>query len=194
MSGSTSAPDAADDDSGRILPIPITEAQFKLLFYGGTLVYLLVHLSLAWEWNWDNKLFPLLVGVPLVGLIVVQMLFVAKPDIRQRLVPDTESISMEGMLSDSTDERTSYERQYSEFEIVGWTIALAVLIFVLGFAYAMPLFVFAFVRSYTGRLVTAVRATAVFVVFTYLLFVVILNLQLWTGILGLPDPVNVLPF
>lgn len=96
------------DSTDGLFPLPVGERRLKYLFYGGLLVYVLYHLSVATDWSWENKLFSYLVGIPLVALIVLNLVLIKFPWIRQRFVSDADSEGlMSKVLSTDTDETTS---------------------------------------------------------------------------------------
>lgn len=187
--------DAASESDGGWFPIPVSETGLKFLFYGGLLLYVGSHVALAREWSWENKLFPFLVGIPLLSLIMVNMVLIRYPSIRGRLTPDTYSRDrMSEALSSSSDVvRSRAERHKAELKIVAWTVALPGAVYLLGFAYSLPPYVFVFTLYHTRDLKKAATGTLLFTVFSYLVFLVMLNLRMYHGVIGLPNILDYIP-
>lgn len=188
------ADESGSDYLSTLFPLPVDETRLKLLFYSGLFLYVGSHLALATDWEWENKLFPFLVGIPILALIAVNMLFVWKPALREFFTTDEGGDSrMAEALSSSDDGRPKAERHRSEAGIVLWSVALPIYIYLVGFAYALPTYVFAFVLYYTRDLKKAVVSTAAFTAFSYVVFVVLLNLRMYHGVLPLPRFLEYLP-
>jgi hypothetical protein len=196
MSDSTS--DATAESSEGFFPIPIGETGLKLLFYGGLLVYVVSHILLARDWSWENKLFPFLVGIPMVVLILVNMVLIKKPEIRERFTATDKPMSKmtEALSSDVDDTETVVERasrHKSEIGITLWTISLPIAVYLLGFAYSLPTYVFVFILYYLRDLKKAIIGTVAFTAFSYVVFLVLLNLRMYHGVVGLPNILEYVP-
>lgn len=188
----------ADEQTGSdegLFPLPISSEQVKLLFYGGLLVYIASHLALATDWSWENKLFPYLVGIPLIALIVLNIVLVKFPSIRDTFTPDSDTESrMAEALSSSTDNaRSRAERHKTEAEMVVWTVALPVAVYLFGFAYSLPTYVFLFTLYHTRNLKKAAIGAGLFTAFSYVVFMVLLNLRMYHGVVGLPNILEYVP-
>lgn len=196
MSDSTS--DATTESDSGFFPIPVGETELKLLFYGALLIYVVSHLVLARDWSWENKLFPFLVGIPMIALIVINMVLIKYPSLRERFTDaDKPTNKITEALSSSTDESETVieraARHRAELGIVLWTISLPIAVYLLGFAYSLPPYVFVFILYYLQDLKKAVVGTVVFTAFSYVVFLVLLNLRVYHGVVGLPNILEYVP-
>jgi hypothetical protein len=196
MSDGTS--DATAESTDGSFPIPVGETGLKLLFYGGLLIYVITHVVLARDWSWENKLFPYLVGFPMIVLIVVNLVLVKYPSIRERFTATekptnkiTEALSSSVDESETVTERAA--RHKAELGIVLWTISLPIAVYLLGFAWSLPPYVFVFILFYLRDLKAAITGTVLFTAFSYVVFLVLLNLRVYHGVLGLPNILEYVP-
>lgn len=180
---------------------------FPLVFYGFLLVWIGALLVVSWEWAWRDKLVAYLAGVPTLAFIVVTMVKVYSPETYDRLtffLPEAEvSVGDDGEASDlreayesirDTDDvgRPRSERIAYGVRITVWAMTLPVLMYTLGFANALVLFVFAFGLRFYDTVRETVVVTVVFSVLMYLFFWEIIGMSPWTGTLGLPSVVDLL--
>jgi putative tricarboxylic transport membrane protein len=114
-------------------------------------------------------LFPWVIGIPTLLLALVQL---AKDVTRQKKDPDTDH---EAIPPEAVRRRT--------LSIIGWTVGCFLLIWLLGFSYAVPLFIFLYLKleGREGWLMT-IAVTFFSWLFFYMLFERILNVPF-------PDPV-----
>lgn len=178
-----------DGTRGR-LPMSV-DAAFAGAFFVVLLGYLLVLMNVARTYDSENRLFPLMVGIP-TGLFIVAYL-----GRLWYLGLDTDSSSARfDDLVDDADEEVIEEVQEgdesvmprsSELYVAGTVIAATVGVYVLGFAYALPVYIFLIVyRAKNARV--ALLVTVGFLAIAYVLFVVLLGTEPYRGILDLPHP------
>lgn len=179
-----------------LFPLPFTIRQFRVAFYLVVASYVGYLLATALEFQFDDRLFPYLVGVPTILIAVAHAVLLAFPSLESRVTPDVED--SESLLSRRLDEsdvgRSAAGRQKYGLLMLAWVVALPVLVFYLGFAYVLPPFVFAFVWFFRRDLRLAAVTAAGFSVGAYLLFIVVLRMIPWEGELGLPSLLGMLPF
>lgn len=156
-----------------------------MAFFAVLLVYTLALVWQAVGYSDAARLFPLIVGVPLVGMLVVNLLLLAFQDrVDLRLVGffdavgDIDAVSAEAEVDQA-------ERYWREFSMVGWVAGLVGLTWLVGNLAAVAGFVFAFVAVYERSLARALLVSAVTFGFIYLLFVVVLDAALYRGIIPL---------
>jgi hypothetical protein len=154
------------------------------LFFGLILLYVALLVVEALGYSSDPRLFPLVVGVPLLVLIAGQIvLLVFRDQLGIESVDLFESIQeLEG--SDDKHDMDPVERTRREFEMVVWSLISFGVIWLFGHLIALVIFVFGFIYVYERDLKRALLATAVTFGFVYLLFVYILGASLWSGMLG----------
>lgn len=154
------------------------------LFFGLLFVYVALMVLEALDYASAPRLFPLVIGVPLLLLIVVQVvLLLFQEQLGIESVDLFESIQqLEGVAEE--DEETAAERPRRELEMIILSLLSFVLIWLLGHVAALLVFVFGFIYLYERDLRRALIATALTFGFVYLLFVSILNASLYRGILG----------
>lgn len=156
-----------------------------MVFFGVLLVYTLALVSQAVGYSAAARLFPLIVGVPLVAMLVANILLLAVQDRYDlRLVGFFDSVGEIDAASARTevDEATRYQRETS---MVLWIGALVVLTWLVGTLVAVGVFVFAFVYVYERKLVRALLVSGLTFGFIYLLFVQVLGAVLFRGVVPL---------
>jgi hypothetical protein len=170
------------------VPVRFREALFILVL--GAYVALIVATATGYSQN--ARRFPLVIGVPLLGLILLKVVILVGGD---RL-----SLPATGLVSDMIDLDTggedtiaSWMRRRREIEMVAWVGLFVALVWALGFQVGGVLFTAAFVFRYERDVVRALLAGAVTYAIVYLLFIQLLNRRLVDPAL-LPDAiVQVLP-
>lgn len=180
---------------------PFRSEWFSLAFYVGIAAWVLLLLYWARSWQWTNKLFPLLVGVPVVLFTLMQVVYVWYPGVFERLSPDRVTGGTADDLSedlgetpeDNTVSRSKEEQQRWELYMLGWVTVLPVLMYVVGFAVSIPIYTFALGWFFLRDVRTALGLTVGVSLFIYVLFVLLLGVPLWEGILGIPDPLDYVP-
>jgi hypothetical protein len=191
------SPDTEQESRGLL---PVEGRWLSLLFFAGLGVWIALLIYWSLPWNWDNKLFPIMAGSLAVVLILSVVVEYAIPDIYDRLLPDFE------FLEDADDEmtermeetgtvttRSKAERETYELIMLGWVVALPVLIYYAGFGLVIPIYTLAFGLYFLRDVKMSILMTLLITLFIWLLFVVILNVQLWEGTLGLLDPFDYIP-
>jgi hypothetical protein len=154
-------------------------------FFLGLFAYTLLLVITAMGYSGPAGLFPIAVGLPLLGLIVVKVvvtLFAERLGIESvDLFEDIQDLGEDEEEGDEVDERITYRR---EFETTMWVSFAVVSIWLLGHLPGLLVFVFGFVYAYERDLLRAGGATGVTFLFVYLLFRVILGANLYEGVLG----------
>ena len=163
----------------------INSRYWASLFFGLLFVYVALLVSEALGYSSAPRLFPLVIGVPLLLLIVVQVvLLLFQEQLGIESVDLFESIQQLEGTSEETDEETAVEQTRREFEMVVLSIVSFVLIWLVGHMVALLVFVFGFIYLYERNIKRALIATALTFGFIYLLFVTILGASLYEGVLG----------
>lgn len=176
------------------------EAAFYLFFLVW-LVYLMVT-TLSWEWG--DKLFPYMIGIPTGVIIVVQLVKVLYPETYEDIMPDTITEDEDSAIMSQLQERfggaleDELVRDRSQRLGLGatmalWTIGLVVLMWFIGFANALVIWVFAFTVRFFESYRQAAIVTVVFFLGVYIFFIFILGIIPWDGALQVPDILDYLP-
>lgn len=105
---------------------------------------------------------------------------------------DTEELEEAFEVARGSDDVTRPPREQFAYAVrmVAWALALPLLMYVIGFANALVLFVLAFGLRFYDRPRDAVIVTVVFSVFMYVFFYSIIGMQPWTGTLEIPSIVE----
>lgn len=169
----------------------IESRYWEALFFMVLLAYDLVLVYTATGYGEDPRLFPLMIGVPLAGLIVVRVAMLVMAD---RF--DFDSAGMfESVTADLDIEETeeggqagpgTLEQYRSELATMGWIAGFLALVWAFGFQISVVVFVFAYVLVYEQDVKRAIVATVVAFALVYLLFIQLLSVPLYEGAL-LPD-------
>ncbi|MFB6097342.1 MAG: tripartite tricarboxylate transporter TctB family protein [Haloferacaceae archaeon] len=166
----------------------IEDRYWEALFFLVLLAYDLVLVYTATGYGEDPRLFPLLIGIPLAGLILVRVGMLVFAD---RFDFDSggmfESVTSDLDVEEGGEAPPSKLAQYrSELATIGWIAGFLVLVWALGFQISVVAFVFAYVLVYERDLKRAVLATAIAFGLVYLLFIELLSVPLYEGAL-LPE-------
>lgn len=158
---------------------------FATVFFLALLGYTLALLQEAIGYSADPRLFPMIVGVPLVLLLVAKILLLLFGDrFDLRTVDFFEDLGEMDVAATGgvTDRAARYRRELS---MVAWIGGLSVLIYLFGNLVAVPVFIFAFILAWERDPLRAALVAAVTFAFIFLLFVEVLNASLWRGIVPL---------
>lgn len=183
---------------------PIRSLWFKLGFFFFLLAWLsyLLYEATAWE-GFEDYLFVYLLAPIIYVLLIYRIVVLVAPDELRRLTDRLaflDRIRANERIDDTVSktnaephgrESKAEEEKYAIYMIL-WVAALPVGIFLFGMAWTLPVYIFGFTWFFTGSSRRATLVTVVAVAFIYFLFVEILNVLLWTGYLGLPNPVDYL--
>lgn len=156
------------------------------LFYLGLFAWAAVMLVVAFDWNWQDKLFPLFFATSALILIALYLILMHAGDRLQRFLPDTAETGSDEMEFDETGDvetRTGSLRERYEIIMIGWAIALPIALYVVGFLYTIPLYTVAFIWYFNRDLRTAILTAVVATALVYGLFVEILGIRLPGGLL-----------
>lgn len=177
---------------------------YELVFYGFLFVWVVGLMVSAWGWSWDNKLVPMFAGIPTIAFLLVKLVAIVSPETYARVMPDSS-----GGESEAADESDDLEDTYQSIReqgddtrprpeqisyalrMVVWAVALPLMMYLIGFANALPLFIFLFGLRYYDSLRMTVVVTVSFSVVMYLFFWLIIGLDPWPGILGIPSIVEI---
>lgn len=176
---------AVDGLSDRIFVfIENTDGRYwAVAFFLGLIAYTGLLVIEALTYSDAAQLFPLIIGVPLLGLIVLDIVLVLYGD---RIGIESDDLFEEAIFLDDEGEAHNLADQYRrEFEMVLWTAVSVALIWLVGHIIALGVFVFVFIYTYERDLKRAVLATAITFGFVYLLFIVLLEANLASGILSI---------
>lgn len=185
-----------------IFPLSYGIRDFQIAFYLAGLLFILFLIATGlMRFSNRDLLFPLLVAVPTVILTVGHIIFLAFPSLEERFIPergdtgdDSIPLVAETEAEDEDEVRPAGERQRLALITIAWTVLLPILVYYLGFAYGLPIYVFGFIWYYRGNLRLAAVVSVGFSVAAYIFFIRILGMIPWEGTLGLPNILNMIPF
>lgn len=166
----------------------IPSKYFKASFFGLILLYTTALLVQAWSYSSDARLFPLLIGIPLIFMIIFNFGLMRS---------SRYSSEAGGIFDDITDEALSENEEESgrnikegvkfrlerELKMMLWIIGATVLAYFIGFLNAFAGFLFAFIYVYERGFIRAAIITILTLVFIRVFFIEILALPLWEGTL-----------
>jgi hypothetical protein len=162
----------------RVRPIYYKQAFFLAVFG-----YILLMMVDAQSYGPTVRLFPMLVGIPLLGLLLLQLIFPALPSEWGGRGGGIMSVVNDEEIETGDPKSDRSIRMRREFWMVGWTIGLLAIMYLFGFLAGMTVFVSAFIYYYERDLVLSVGVMAINLVVSYLLFVQILQLRLFPGVI-----------
>lgn len=159
-----------------------------LLGWMGYMVYEALGYSRQMDW-----LFPLVVGAPAIGLILLKLTIIRYPAIVEKALPD-QSGDDESFMQVEADsaKRPRTEREKYVLYMFGWIILLPFMMFILGMGWTLLLYPLGFTWFFTRDVRLSAIVTGMVIAFVWVLFIEILELVIFTGILGLPSPLRIL--
>lgn len=174
---------------------PIDDRRLEQAFYLGVLVWVGSLMGLALQWSYKDQLVPFIVGIPTIALVLMQLLPVDWSGLLERFVtvslePDGPEPGVEGLLDGGEDDVgfDLAKRQRVATELIGWCVALVGLVYLFGYYFVLPPYVFAFFWYFYRDVRKAAVYALGFTVAVTLLFVVLFDVTLYSGALGLPNP------
>lgn len=194
--------------------LPIDQKWLFFAFYLSILVWISYLIWEARQYGPQDVLFMYVIFPVLFVLLCIQLLKYVKPGLIsqtrrktseaiQSVVPEfgvSETVTSddgEGAREDlkqqvesatSGGNRSRREQHKYEIQMIGAVLLLGVGVYLIGLIYALPIFVFLFVLYYDRSILTAAGVTLVFSLIMYILFINLLSVVLWDGILDLPMP------
>lgn len=159
------------------------------VFFGAVGLYTLAVVLKATEYSEAARLFPLVIGVPFLGMIVVKLALVALAD--RELFAASELFDFdeefEPVFASDVPPGVRYRR---EAVMMLWLVALSAFLWAFGFLATLLAFLFVFVSVYERDPVRAAVASLVTTGFVYFFFIELLGAVVYAGAvtLGLPGP------
>lgn len=182
---------------------PVEPKWFTIGFYLFLLLWVGYILSEAMTYaEFEDYLFPYIWGIPVVLLIIIRLFMMGFPEVVQRIQPgkdvaDTEGTQMieEQVKESEAHRQRSSKREQEKYELymLAWVTILPFMMFFLGMGWTIPIYLFTFTLFFTRNIKLSAGMTLLVAVFVYILFIQILDMIVWSGILGLPDPIQYLP-
>lgn len=166
-------------------------AWFERLFYLFIFVWLGIILADATTWGRRDKLLPLLVGVPTGIILLIHLGSLQYPDIFSRLVPEQESAVEEPEVMEPAEieTRSAAQQRRVAVKISLWIIVAAILAYLVGFVIALPIWIFTVSYALLDDLRQAIGVTVIFEILFYAIFIALLEMPLWGGVVSIPLPV-----
>jgi hypothetical protein len=130
----------------------------------------------ASHWSFKTGFFPLAVSIPLLVLVILNLVL--------EFVGETEKASGPAVEAEFTTDVAPEVARRRVIETFSWIAGFILLVFLLGFPVAVPLFLFSYlaIQSQVGWLLS-VSLTATTWGFFYFLFQRLLHLQFETGMI-----------
>jgi hypothetical protein len=158
------------------------------IFFGILLTFMLLT---SLNFDWRDQFFPLLIGIPTLFLIFVNILFIIRPDIRERYFQfsDESTTSLQEKLAESiegadTEGHSASERRRYERLLIMWIAILPLAMYLFGMAIVLPVYVFSFVWYFgESNIKRSFLAAVTFSITAYVIFVLFLNYRIPSGIL-----------
>lgn len=158
------------------------------IFFGVVGLYVLAVVYEATGYSEDARLFPIVIGLPLLGMILLKLGLLAFED---RL--GLESVALfdlddefKGIIRREVDPAVRYRR---EFAMLLWLVALSFLVWAVGFLLSLLLFVLSFILVYERDPLRAVVTAVATYGIVYLFFVELLGAAVYRGAYPIDLPV-----
>lgn len=153
------------------------------IFFGGVGLYTLAVVFKSLGYSPDARLFPLVIGVPFLGLVVLQLallLFEDRLDLESATIFDLED-RFDVVSTEDVEPAIRYRREFGMFV---WLAGVTVLLWAVGFLPTLAAFLFSFVWYYERDLVRAAIVTAITYGFVYGFFIRLLGAPIYRGALA----------
>lgn len=151
-------------------------------FFAILLVYTAALVLEAVDYSEAARLFPLIVGIPLVVMLLANILLLAMGDrVDLQVVGFFDAMGEIDTVS-TRDAVPQAERYRREVTMILWVGAFVLLTWLVGNLAAIFVFVFAFIAVHERAPARAFFIAAVTIGFIYLLFVRLLGATLWRGV------------
>lgn len=202
MSGGPTPSDPGPESADPEQPAPAEEAglypieprYFVIAFY--LLIALWAAYLLSEAITYDriaDFFFPYLLLGLLAVLLVVKLTQLVFPEVMRSLAPTAESSAMTpANVGEVEIARSKRKQELYELRMVAWVVALPFIMYYFGIGWAAVVYTFGFVWYFLGDVKLAALTTVVVVAFVVALFLNVLNMVIWDGVLGLPDPLRVI--
>ena len=150
------------------------------IFFGILGLYTLAVVVESLSYSSAAQLFPLVIGVPFLGLIALKLVLLV---LRDRALFESMSVFDfdEELEQISETEIAPAVRYRREFVMILWLVGLSALLWAFGFYPALVVFLFTFVTIYEHNLVRGALVTLGTFGFVYLFFTVLLGAILYEG-------------
>lgn len=174
---------------------PVAPVWFSIGFYALLFVWAayLLYETLSFS-AFEDYAIPFILLPVVLFLIALKAFILLFPEKADRLRP-SDRADVTGNIkrqvkkqSSENSTRTKAEQEKYELIMLAWVIALPFMMYVIGMGWSIILFVMGFTCYFTRDVKLAVLTTVCVTAFITLLFMYILDMVIWTGVLGLPDP------
>lgn len=157
------------------------------LFFGLIGLYTLAVVLEATTYGSAARLFPIVVGVPFLGLVALKLLLLAAGD---RLdLESTELFEVRERFEHSDEVDVPAAVRYRrELEMALWLAGLTLVLWAVGFLLALVVFLFTFIAVYERDLLRAGLAAGATYAFVYGFFVELLGASVYGGVVALGIP------
>lgn len=150
------------------------------IFFGFIGLYTLAVVIESLSYSSAARLFPLVVGIPFLGLIALKLVLIV---LRDRTLFESMAVfdfgeELEQTSGTEVDPAVRYRR---EFVMILWLVGLSAFLWAFGFYPALVVFLFTFVTIYERNLVRGTLVTIGTFGFVYLFFTVLLGAILYEG-------------
>ncbi len=184
---------AVEDEEGLF---PVDGRWFQIGFY----LFLISWLAylMAETATYDDPqdwLFPVVVAIPVSILLVLKLVTFQFPQLAERVLPENASAEEDEMFEGVQEvgaRNSKADKEKYELVMIGWIILLPFMMYFLGMGWTLIVYTFAFTWYFTRSVRTSALVTGIVIAFVWVLFIEILQLIIWNGTLGLPDPLQIL--
>ena len=160
----------------------VPSVYYKQAFFLLVLGYISLMMWDARTYGPTVRLFPVLIGIPLIALLIVQIVY--------PMLPDRLQVSASGLVERATDQGKGPEveltlkrsvRMPREAGMILWVLILYIIMYFFGILAGLTLFVFAFIYYYERDIKLALGVMFLNLILSYGLFVQILQIRLFPG-------------
>lgn len=174
---------------------PVASVWFSIGFYALLFVWAayLLYETLSFS-AFEDYAIPFLLLPVVLLLIALKVFILLFPEKANQLRPSDQAdvtSNIKRQVKNQSSEnstRTKAEQEKYELIMLAWVIALPFMMYVIGMGWSIILYVMGFTWYFTRDVKLAVLTTVGVTAFITLLFMYILEMIIWTGVLGLPDP------
>lgn len=157
----------------------------------GVIIWVLYLLPMALSWNrLADQLFPLLSIALVLLLSFIQLLRNISEKVDEIFTAkETDSFSQKD-FGQSGEEIPAREDGKTIFTLMGWVVLFPIMIYYLGFGLATPIYTFSIFWYYHRDLKHTLVLSFILLIGMYVLFIWFLGIQVGSGALNVPDPLD----
>jgi hypothetical protein len=168
-------------------PLDMSRKGYETVLYLAILGWVCVLFVMADGWGFKDILFPRAVAVITGALVVVKLVSLHRSSFGSFLPQDSDTSELTDSIGPNGLDDEAQKRDV--LSMIAWTVSFPIFLYLFGYFYIVPLYLFTFIWYYVGSMRFAAKVSAVFSILMYVIFVEFLQFSLWEGVYEILIPV-----